>query len=220
MKDQSLDKYQKAYEEWDNRLGSAKTQLNNWRVACIISLIFSVLLAVAVIIQLSTNNRFVYVAQVSTGDKVMNVREATAIYKPTEAQKGAFLANFINNIMSIPLDPVVLRSNWTKGYQFVSSKALIQLNKFALSYGAFSDVGVYTKIVKVEKISPMGNNSYDLTWLVTTTNKYGKTTDVSMYNGVFTFVSGRSPKTLQEMLVNPMGLKIGYFSFNKKGSSQ
>ena len=220
MNDKNLDKYQKAHDEWDNRVGSAKTQLKNWRLACIVSLIFSVLLGVIVIIQLSTKDTLVYVAQVKTGDKVMKVREATVNYKPTEAQKGAFLSEFINKIMSIPLDPVVLRSNWTNAYQMVSSKAIGQLNKFALSSGAFSDIGVLTKTVKIEKISPMGKNSYDLTWIVTTTNKNGKTTDVSMYNGIFTFVSSKSPRSLQEMLINPMGLKIGYFSFNKKGSSQ
>ena len=213
-------KYKLAYEEWENRIGSASIQLKNWRLACIVSLLFSVLLAIIIIIQLSNDNRFVYIAQVATGDRVTNVKEVTSRYSPTEAQKGAFLAQFVKNIMTIPLDPVVLRTNWKKAYEFVGYKAFQQLNSFALKYNAFSNISNFTTSVHVDKISPMGNNSYDLTWVVTKINKSGKTVNVTIYNGIFTFIKSKNPKTLQDMIINPTGLQIGYFSFNKKGSSQ
>lgn len=219
-KKEKLTKYQQAYTEWDKRIGSAKAQVRNWRLACLLSVAVSILLIICILMQLNTQQRYVYVAEVKPQESVVNIRPVTKAYVPTVAQKEAFIGDFIRNIMSIPLDPVVLRDNWLKSFQFVTSKAKIQLNSFAQEYEAFSNIGTLTKSVSIVNINAVGDNSYDFTWSVRTVNKDGKTTDITLYSGIFTLAEDVPPKTLQEMLVNPLGLKIGYFSFNKKGSSQ
>ncbi len=217
---ETLTNYQQAYEEWDQRIGSAKVQARNWRLACLLSVAVSILLIICILMQLNTQQRYVYVAEVKPQESVVNIRPVTKAYIPSVAQKEAFIGGFIKNIMSIPLDPVVLRNSWLEAFQFISSKAKIQLNQFAQDYKAFSSIGTLTKSVNIVNINAVGNNSYDFTWSVRTINKDGKTIDITLYSGIFTLVEDIPPQTLQEMLVNPLGLRIGYFSFNKKGSSQ
>ena len=79
--------YQKAYEEWENRIGNAKIQARNWRFAAIASLILAILLLAAIIIESSRHHDFVYVAEVKTGENVINVVPTNIPYQPTVAQK-------------------------------------------------------------------------------------------------------------------------------------
>ena len=47
-----ISRYLHAKAEWDKRLGQADTQVKNWRLACIASLIIVLLLLVGIIISL------------------------------------------------------------------------------------------------------------------------------------------------------------------------
>jgi type IV secretion system protein TrbF len=217
---ENLEQYRKAHEEWDKRIGSARIQARSWRFACLLSVCVSILLIVGILMQLNMRQRYVYVAEVKPQESVVNIRPMSMAYTPTVAQNEAFIGDFIQRIMSVPLDPVVLRNNWLAAFQSIRAKATLQLNQFALQYKSFSDVGTLTKTVNIVNVNAVDDNSYDFTWSVRTINKDGKTTDITLYSGIFTLVESMPPKTMQEMLVNPLGLKIGYFSLSKKGSSQ
>ena len=218
--DDQSQKYQKAYDEWEARIGSAKAQLRNWRLACLLSIAIVLLLIVCILMQMSMQERYVYVAEIEPQESIINVIPVTKAYDPTVAQKEAFISDFIRNIMNVPLDPVVLNHQWSIAQQSVQGQAQLQLKSFAMAERPNEKIGQVTQSIKIININELGNNSFDITWQQTTINMEGKTQSVLLYGGIFTLSKNIPPKTFQQMLINPLGLRIGYFSFNQKGSSR
>ena len=212
--------YQKAYEEWENRIGNAKIQARNWRFAAIASLILAILLLVAIIIESSRHHDFVYVAEVKTGENVINVVPTNIPYQPTVAQKEAFIGKFIKNINNIPLDPVVLNHQWQLVVSESKGKSIDILKEFYNKLSPFKQLGIYTQNTKIINANTLSKNSFDVSWQVIRYNKNGEIVYKKLYEGIFTLVENSLPKTFNQMLSNPLGFKIGYFSYSEKGSSQ
>lgn len=129
MSDNQQVNYQKAYEEWENRIGNAKKQARNWMAASIFILLICVLLLVAIIIEANRQQTYVYVAEVKPNESIVNVQPASQGYLPTDAQKIAFVGEFIKNITEVPLDPVVLNKQWQIALLSVSGRAEDQLKQ-------------------------------------------------------------------------------------------
>ncbi|MFZ9035028.1 MAG: VirB8/TrbF family protein [Francisellaceae bacterium] len=217
---QGQDKYQKAYEEWEMRIGSAKRQSRNWMLAAIVSLIICLLLIIAIIMEANRQKMYVYVAEVAPDQQVINVQPASVSYTPSVAQKEAFIGDFIKNINDIPLDPVVLNRDWQKALLSVSGQAENQLKLFYQALNPLKLVGDKTVSTMITNANELGDNSFDMTWKVITYNRDGKIESTKLYNGVFTLTKRQEPTTFNQMLLNPLGMKIGFFSFSEKGSSR
>lgn len=214
--EQKPDEYRQAYDEWSKRIGSAKTQARNWRFACLLCFIVMILLLVALIMLLDTQKSYVYVAEVKPQESIVNVRSMDESYTPTQAQEEYFVSQFIQRIMALPLDPVVLRNRWLAAYGSVEGRAKGQLNLYARSNDPFKLVGKQTTTVSIQKYNPISNNSYAFDWVVTTYDDNGKITGKVSYNGIFTLVSGRKPTNQKQLLENPFGLRIEYFSISSE----
>ena len=212
--------YQKAYEEWELRIGSAKKQARNWMMAAIAILIVCILLLLAIIIEANRQQMYVYVAEVKPQESVVNVQTASQSYTPTVAQKIAFVSDYIKNITEIPLDPVVLNRQWQSALLAVSGRAEDQLKQVYQAINPLKLVGDKTITTVVTNANEASNNSFEVTFQSTTYNKDGGVESVKTYSGIFTFSPSFPPKTLNQMVINPLGLKIGFFSFSEKGSSQ
>lgn len=210
------DGYQKAYDEWSNRIGSAKSQARNWRLACLLCLVIMVLLLVSLVMLLNTQKSYVYVAEVKPAEAIVNVRSMDQSYQPTQAQEEYFISQFISNIMTISLDPVVVRDKWLNAYDSIEGRAKGQLNAFVEKSSPFSKIGKETTTVQIQKFNPISNSSYAFDWLVTTYDDNGKVIGKQLYNGIFTVAGGRKPTTQRQLLNNPLGLRVQYFSFSSE----
>lgn len=214
--------YRKAYMDWSMRIGTSKLQAKNWRLACMLSLFLLVLLVIAMIAVLSLQKSYVYVAEVQPQDNIVNVRSLDQPYIPSQAQEEYFVAQFIKNMMQLPLDPVVLRNNWLNAYSVVQGNAQAQLNQYVQSQSPspFALVGKQTRTVVITQFNAVSDSSYEFNWRVTTYDNNGKLNSQSLYNGIFTVVQGVAPSNEQELLNNPLGLRIEYFSIsNEEGQS-
>lgn len=212
--------YQRAYEEWESRMGSAKKQARNWMLASFAVLIICILLLLAIIVEANRQKMYVYVAEVKPQESVVNVQTASQSYTPTVAQKIAFVGDFIKDITEIPLDPVVLNRQWQAALLSVSGRAEDQLKQVYQAVNPLKLIGDKTVTTVVTNANEASNNSFEVTFQSTTYNKDGGIESVKTYSGIFTFSSSISPKTLNQMIINPLGLRIGFFSFSEKGSSQ
>ncbi|MCF6808157.1 type IV secretion system protein [Thiotrichales bacterium 19S9-12] len=212
--------YVNAYQEWNERIGSAHIQAKNWRLACLISILVILLLLVSIIMVISSQERYVYVAEVKPGEHVSNVKRVGVTVEPSKGQQIALIGNFIENIMSIPLDPVVLKKNWVDAFQMVEGQATRQLNHLMQKEKPFTKIGKVVQSTTVESVTQVSDNSFDVTWATKTIDRTGKTLAVRLYSGVFTLFKFSAPETLAQLFVNPTNMRIGYFSFNEKGSSR
>lgn len=210
-------KYQKAYDEWDKRIGSAKSQARNWRLACFAMLIILIFLVIALFMLMSSYKNYVYIAKVGPNSQIQNVRSLNVPYIPTIAQKEAFVGKFISSIMSLPLDPIVAKTNWLHAYSLSQGKATDQLTKFARAHNPFAELGKTTKTCKILSFHPIGNDSFSFSWKQTIYDVNGKIVGTKLYNGIFTVIVASTPQTTTQILQNPLGLKIVYFSFSNEG---
>jgi type IV secretion system protein VirB5 len=211
--------YVKAQQEWTTRLGSAQSQLINWQLIGLGSVILSILLLIALITVTLKHKEYVYVAQVSPNENVVNTVSLNKMVTPTQAQQAYFIAQFINQIMTLPLDPVVARNNWLSAYQKVSGPAVAQLTAFAQSINPLANLGTMTSSVEINNFNAVSNNSLQFTWTQITYDDQGQINQKKVYNGLFTVVQGAPPTDVKSILDNPFGLKITYFSLNSEAQS-
>ncbi len=117
--------YQKAAQVWDERLGSARVQASNWRLAALaIHRPVSSVLGLSV---LSIIDRADLASFPTSSKSIASARSEPSDrrskpYKPSDAQIAHFLARFIENVRSLSIDPVVVRTNWLHAYDFVTDR--------------------------------------------------------------------------------------------------
>lgn len=210
--------YQQASDEWSKRIGSAKSQARTWRFATLLSLILLILMAIALYMVLSLQKTIVYVAEVKPGHQVVNVRAMDDTYTPNQAQEESFLAGFLNDVMTLPLDPVIVRSNWLDAYAKVEGRAVSQLNMHARNHNPFSMVGKLTRSIQIERINPISKHTYDVVWTQSNYANSGKLKNIARFNGTFTLALGQKPSSLSQLLKNPFGLRVAYFSISNEES--
>ena len=115
--------YQKAAQAWDERIGAARLQARNWRLIAFGNLCLAASLAGGLIWLSSRGTVTPWVVEVDRLGQAQAVSPAIADYRPTDAQIAWHLAHFIDNVRSLPADPVIVRQNWLSAYDFITDKA-------------------------------------------------------------------------------------------------
>ena len=133
--------YQKAAQVWDERIGSARVQAHNWRLMALGSLALSLILAAILLWVGRSGSTVPYIVEVDPKGGARAVGPALETYRPSDAQIAFHLARFVDNVRSLSSDPVVVRQNWLKAYDFVTDKAAVTLNEYARENDPFAKVG-------------------------------------------------------------------------------
>jgi len=157
--------YQRAGQVWDERIGSARVQARNWRLMAFGSLALSTALAGALIWQGSRSSVTPWVVQVDRLGQAEAVAPAAAGYKPTDPQISWHLARFIEQVRSIPADPVVVRQNWLRAYDYTTDRGALALNDYARANDPFGQVGKVQVGVDVSSVVRASPNSFRVEWV-------------------------------------------------------
>jgi type IV secretion system protein VirB5 len=144
--------YQKAAQVWDERIGSARVQAHNWRLMALGSLALSLILAAILLWVGRSGSTVPYIVEVDPKGGARAVGPALEAYRPSDAQIAFHLARFVDNVRSLSSDPVVVRQNWLKAYDFVTDKAAVTLNEYARENDPFAKVGRETVSVEVSSV--------------------------------------------------------------------
>jgi hypothetical protein len=78
-----------------------------------------------------------WVVQVDRLGQAQAVAPATADYAPTDPQIAWYLARFVEQVRSIPADPIIVRQDWLRAYDFTTSSGAIALNEYARANDPF-----------------------------------------------------------------------------------
>src|SRR6516164_5815203 len=106
--------YQRAAQVWDERIGSARVQAQNWRLIAFGNLFLALGLLGCVIWQSARGTVTPWVVEVNKLGETRAVAPATVDYQPTDPQIEWHLARFIEDVRSLPIDPVIVRVNWLR----------------------------------------------------------------------------------------------------------
>ena len=205
--------YQRAAQVWDDRIGSARMQAKNWRLATLLSIGLSALLGGAFIWQSSQSMITPYVVEVDTNGSVRAISAATENFIPSDAQIAHQLAGFITNVRSVSIDPVVLRQNWLEAYSFATDQASVTLNAYATENDPFADIGQRSVTVDVGSIVRSSNDSFEIRWRETS-YRGGALIGTENFTAVLSIII-HPPTDAQTLHSNPLGLYVHGLNWSK-----
>ena len=206
--------YQRAAQAWDDRIGSSRVQAKNWRVAFFGALALSGGLTAGLIWQSARGHIVPWVVQVDRLGEAQAVAPAEAAYRPTDPQIAFHLARFIEQVRAIPADPVIVRQNWLRAYDFTTDRGAVALNDYARANDPFANVGRVQVAVDVSSVIRASPDSFRVAW---TERRYqdGSLTTTERWSAILTVVV-QPPRTPDALRKNPLGVFVNALNWSKE----
>ena len=208
--------YQRAGQVWDDRIGSARIQARNWRLMAFGSLTLSAGLSAALIWQTASGSIVPWVVQVDHLGQAQAVAPATADYQPTDPQIAFYLARFIEQVRSIPADPIIVRQNWLRAYDWTTDRGAGALNDYARTNDPFTKVGKQQIAVEVSSVIRASADSFRVAW---TEKRYenGQLAGTERWTAILTIVI-QTPRDADRLRANPLGIYINAINWSREMS--
>lgn len=203
---QPVTPYQKAAQVWDERIGTVRAQASNWRTATFVCLGISLVLAVGLLWLQRSGAAVPFVVEVDRNGGVRAVGPATEGYKPSDAQVAYTLARFIENVRSLSIDPIVVRQNWLRAYDYATDRAAVTLNEYARDNDPFANVGRLTVSIEMQSVVRASETSFQLRWIERSFEN-GATKDTRRWSAILTVVMS-PPRSAEQIAKNPLGIYV------------
>jgi type IV secretion system protein VirB5 len=205
--------YLRAQAVWDERMGSARAQAANWRLAAFGALLVSCLSVGGLIWQSSRSIVTPYVVEIDETGAARAVGPAIETYMPSDAQIAHSLAEFIRDVRSVSIDPVVVRENWLRAYDYATDRGAMALNDYARDNDPFKDVGRRSVTVDVGSVVRATDTSFEIRWSEKTYAS-GQFEKQERFTAHLTIVMS-PPRTAEALHKNPLGLYVHGVNWSK-----
>ncbi|RWK43746.1 conjugal transfer protein TrbF [Mesorhizobium sp.] len=208
--------YQRAEQVWDERIGSARVQAKNWRYMAFGSLVLSAGFAAALVWQSVQGTVVPWIVQVDKLGQAQAVEPATVDYRPTDPQVAWHLARFIEQVRSTPADPVIVRQNWLRAYEWTTDRGAAALNDYARSNDPFTKVGKQQVSVDVSSVIRASADSFRVAW---TERHYenGQLSTTERWTAILTIVI-QPPRDADRLKANPLGIYVNAINWSREMS--
>lgn len=206
--------YQRAAQVWDERIGSARVQANSWRYAFFGALGLSAALTGGLVWQNARGTIVPWVVEVDRLGEARTVAPAAADYEPTDPQIAFHLARFIEHVRAIPDDPIVVRENWLRAYQFASDKGALALNDYARANDPFAAIGREQVAVDVTSVIRASPRSFRVAW-VERRYRDGALAETTRWTAILG-VAVQPPRTPDALTSNPLGIFVTSINWSKE----
>lgn len=206
--------YQRAGQLWDDRIGSARVQARNWRLASFGSMSLALVLGAGMIWLASQSRVTPYVVQVDKFGAVQAIGPATQNYTPTDAEIAWYLARFVTDVRSLSLDPVVVRRNWLEAYDYATDHGAIFLNQYAQANDPFKAVGERTVSVQISSVVRVSDGSFQVKW-IEQTFEHDALARTEHWTAILSVVT-KQPTTAEILKKNPLGLYVNGVNWSRE----
>ena len=206
--------YQRAAQVWDERIGSARVQAKNWRIMAFGSLALSAGFAGALVYQSARGTVVPWVVQVDKLGQAQAVAPATADFRPTDPQIAWHLGRFIEQVRSIPADPIIVRQNWLRAYDWTTDRGAAALNDYARTNDPFTKVGKQQIAVEVSSVIRASPDSFRVAWIE---RRYenGQLSATERWSAILTIVV-QPPRDAERLKANPLGIYVNAISWSRE----
>lgn len=205
--------YRQAQQIWDRRMGSSLALARTWRATAFATLGLAGALAGGVVVLALRPAAVPFVIEASETGEARLVGPATSAYEPSDAQLSWHLARFIEMIRGLPSDPVVVRQNWLRAYDWATQGGAQALNAMAEDDDPFSKIGKRTVSVEVLSVVRASPDSFQLRWRESTYAS-GVLIAAERFTGVATIVV-EPPASPEQLSKNPLGLYVHAFNWSR-----
>lgn len=206
--------YQRAAQAWDDRIGSARVQAKNWRLAFFGTLALSGALTAGIIWQGARGTIVPWVVEVDKLGEAQAAAPANADWQPSDPQVAFHLARFIEQVRSIPADAIVVRENWLRAYNFTTDKGALALNDYARANDPFAQIGKVQVGVDVTSVIRASKDSFRVAW-VERRYQDGSLAETTRWSAIVT-ITIQTPKTPDALRKNPLGLFVNAINWSKE----
>jgi len=208
--------YQNAAQVWDERIGSARVQARNWRYMAFGCLILAGGFASALVWQSARGTVVPWVVQVDNLGQAQTVAPAAADYRPTDPQIAWHLGRFIEQVRAIPADPIIVRQNWLRAYDWTTDRGAAALNDYARANDPFSRVGRQQVSVEVSSVIRASPDSFRVAWIERHFEN-GQLATTERWTAILTIVV-QTPRTAERLRVNPLGIYVNAINWSREMS--
>jgi type IV secretion system protein VirB5 len=206
--------YQKAAQVWDERIGSARIQAKNWRLMAFDSLLLSAGLAGGLIWQSARGTVVPWVVQVDKLGEARAVAPAQVDYQPADPQIAWYLARFIEDVRSLSADPIVVRQNWLRAYDFTATAGAAALNDYARADDPFAKVGKQQIAVDVSSVIRASPSSFRIAW-VQRRYQDSALAATERWTAILS-VEIQTPHDADRLTKNPLGIYVTAINWSKE----
>lgn len=208
--------YQKAAQVWDERIGSARVQARNWRLMAMGCLALSAGLSAALAWQSTRSSVVPYVVEVDNLGAAQAVAPALAEYRPTDPQIAWHLARFVEHVRQVPADPIVLRQNWLRAYDFATDRGAVALNDHARENDPFAQVGDTQISIEVSSVIRASDTSFRVAWIE---RRYenGQLATTERWTAILSVVI-QPPRDAERLRANPLGVYVHAINWSRENA--
>ncbi len=206
--------YQRAAQAWDERIGSARLQARNWRLMALGELFLIAGLAGALVWQSARGTIVPWVVQVDRLGEAQAVAPAIANFRPTDPQIAWHLARFIEQVRGIAADPIIVRQNWLRAYDFATDRGALALNDFARASDPFSRVGRQQVAIEVSSVIRASDDSFRVAW-IERTYENGQLARTERWTAILTIVV-QPARDAERLRKNPLGIFVHAINWSRE----
>jgi type IV secretion system protein VirB5 len=206
--------YQRAAQAWDERIGSARVQARNWRLMALGELFLIAGLAAALVWQSARGTIVPWVVQVDRLGEAQAVAPAIANFRPTDPQIAWHLARFIEQVRGIAADPIIVRQNWLRAYDFATDRGALTLNDFARASDPFGRVGRQQVAVEVSSVIRASDDSFRVAW-IERTYENGQLARTERWTAILTIVV-QPARDAERLRKNPLGIFVHAINWSRE----
>lgn len=165
-----------------------------------------------------------YVVRVdNTTGEIQGAELKNTNYTPQEAEIRHFLAQFILDTRTLPLDPILYKQNLEKSKYFLTSEAGQKFNSILAKDDPVKKLGKMTiqPEIRSVQLQPGSQNTYQVRWSEEEFSLAGSATGKkSYYVALFSVGIESKGQKDKDMLINPLGLKIKDLNISREEGGQ
>ncbi len=178
------------------------------------SLLLSAGLAGGLVWQSARGTVTPWVVQVDRLGQAQAMAAATADYTPSDPQIAWYLANFIQDVRSIPDDPIVIRQDWLQAYDFTTTAGAVALNDYARVNDPFAQLGHAQVSVEISSVIRASPSSFQVAWIE---HRYqdGVLAATEHWTAILT-VMIQPPHDADTLRRNPLGIYVNAINWSKE----
>jgi type IV secretory pathway TrbF-like protein len=207
-------RHQNGRQVWDERMGSARVQAKNWRLAFFSCQPIIAGLAAGLVWATARGSIIPWVVEVDKLGQAQVVAPATAGYRVTDPEIAYHLARFIEDVRGVSADPIVVRQDWLRAYDFTTDKGALALNDYARSNDPFALVGKVQVAIDVSSVIRASPSSFRVAW---TERRYqdGSLAATERWSAILTVIL-QPPSTPDALRKNPLGIYVTAINWSKE----
>ncbi|MDE2364973.1 MAG: conjugal transfer protein TrbF, partial [Hyphomicrobiales bacterium] len=135
-------------------------------------------------------------------------------YQPTDPQIAFHLARFIEDVRGLPSDPIVLRQDWLRAYDFVTDRGALALNDFARNADPFAKIGKMQVTIDVSSVIRASPESFRIAWIE---RRYenAQLASTERWTAILSVVV-QTPHEADRLRKNPLGLFVNAINWSKE----